>query len=116
MKNLLIALAIFILTSCSDPRAKDKEMLVKMEMLYGDMTKFEAECFIDIVSDNIDDDDFWDWFVGKATSDSFDTTSNSLLGPTRYEVELGVLFMGVYPQTRDECGFDLLEVVNSRGL
>ena len=114
MKNFLIAITIFILTSCSDlsdPRAKDIEMLVNLEMQYGDMTRFEAECFISIWSDAIEDDDAWDWLVAKATSTSPTTVSEN---PTRFEVEIGAVVAGSIKTIRDECGFDFIEVVGKR--
>ena len=113
MKNFLIAITIFILTSCSDlsdPRAKDIEMLVDIEMTYGDISRFEAECFIGIWSDAIEDDDVWNWFVAEATSTSLTESEN----PTRFEVELGAVVAGSIKTIRDECGFDFIEVVGKR--
>ena len=111
MKNFLIALAIFILASCSDPRAKDKEMLVALELQYGDISKFEAECFINIWSDAIDDDDVWDWLVAESTQPSLAPKSAK---PTKYEIEVGIVVAASLPQIRDECGFDFWEVYQSR--
>jgi len=110
MKNFLIALAIFILASCSDPRAKDKEMLVALELEYGDITSYEAECFINIWSDAIDDDDVWDWLVAESTSPDTSVSAN----PTKYEIEVGLIVTASLPQIRDECGFDFWEVYQSR--
>tara|TARA_B100001175_G_scaffold10047_1_gene7880 strand:- start:68 stop:409 length:342 start_codon:yes stop_codon:yes gene_type:complete len=112
MKNFLIALAIFILASCSDPRAKDKEMLVALELQYGDISSFEAECFINIWSDAIDDDDVWDWLVAESTQPSLDTSVSAK--PTKYEIEVGIVVAASLPQIRDECGFDFEEVYYSR--
>ena len=110
MKNFLIALAIFILASCSDPRAKDKEMLVDLELEYGDISSYEAECFINIWSDAIDDDDVWDWLVAESTSPDTSVSAN----PTKYEIEVGLIVTASLPQIRDECGFDFWEVYQSR--
>ena len=110
MKNFLIALAIFILASCSDPRAKDKEMLVDLELEYGDISSYEAECFINIWSDAIDDDDVWDWLVAESTSPDTSVSAN----PTKYEIEVGIVVAASLPQIRDECGFDFWEVYQSR--
>tara|TARA_Y100001970_G_scaffold198621_1_gene241626 strand:+ start:508 stop:849 length:342 start_codon:yes stop_codon:yes gene_type:complete len=112
MKNFLIAITIFTLVSCSDSRAKDIEMLVDLEMQYGDITRFEAECFINIWSDAIEDDDLWDWMVAEATSPSI--TAYESENPTRYEVEFGIVVVSSLEQIRDECGFDLMEVYNTR--
>ena len=117
MKNLkfyLMALTAIFLIGCDseDPRAKDIETLVDLEMLYGDMTRFEAECFINIWSDAIEDDGLWDWMVAEATSPSI--TAYESENPTRYEVEFGIVVVSSLEQIRDECGFDLMEVYNSR--
>ncbi len=52
---LLLVLAGFILFGCSDPRSDDKKMLVDMLTLNQDLTKDQAECAVNALSDEMDD-------------------------------------------------------------
>ena len=113
MKNFLIAFSIFILASCSDPRAKDIEKLVAIEMLYGDITDFEAECMLNIFSDAIDDDDLWDWLVAESLTPS---PSYGSAQATKYEIEIGIILISSLDEIRDDCGFDYVEVMKNRGI
>tara|TARA_B100000965_G_C19525814_1_gene728738 strand:+ start:182 stop:535 length:354 start_codon:yes stop_codon:yes gene_type:complete len=113
MKFFLIAFIVFFVSSCSDPRAKDKEILVNLELQYGDMTTFEAECFINIFDDAIDDDDLWDWMVAESLSTNPTISSSA---PTKFEKEIGIMLLTSLSKIRDECGFDYWEVMESRDL
>ena len=52
---LLLVLTGFILVGCSDPRAEDKKLLVDTLVLSQMVTKDEAECAVDALSDNLSD-------------------------------------------------------------
>tara|TARA_B100000073_G_scaffold251347_1_gene211524 strand:+ start:180 stop:521 length:342 start_codon:yes stop_codon:yes gene_type:complete len=51
----LLFLAGFILVGCSDPRADDKKMLVSMLIVNQDLSKDQAECAVNALSDEMED-------------------------------------------------------------
>ena len=52
---LLLVLAGFILVSCGDSRGEDKKKLVDRLVLAKDVTKDQAECVVNAMSDNMSD-------------------------------------------------------------
>ena len=52
---LLLALTGFILVGCGDSRGEDKKKLVDMLMIGQKLTRDQAECAVDAVSDNLGD-------------------------------------------------------------
>ncbi len=52
---LLLVLAGFILVGCGDPRAEDKKLLVDSLVVSQMVTKDQAECAVDALSDNLND-------------------------------------------------------------
>ena len=52
---LLLVLAGFILVSCGDSRGEDKKKLVDTLVIAQDVTKEQAECAVNALSDNMSD-------------------------------------------------------------
>ena len=52
---LLLVLTGFILVGCSDPRAEEKKLLVDALVVSQMVTRDEAECAVDALSDNLSD-------------------------------------------------------------
>ena len=52
---LLLALTGFILVGCGDSRGEDKKKLVDMLVIAQDVTRDQAECAVDALSDNLGD-------------------------------------------------------------
>ena len=52
---LLLALTGFILVGCGDSRGEDKKKLVDMLVIAQDVTRDQAECAVDALSDNLSD-------------------------------------------------------------
>ena len=125
-KRIFLFVIFFVVSQCSndpgstqkdalDPRSTQKEALVSTELMYGDISRFQAECMVNLVSDKIDDNKMWEWYVDQALQpvDSYNMADYSTY--SKYESELGVITLALLPSFRDDCGFDLVELLTSRG-
>ena len=115
-KRIFLFVLFFVVSQCSnDPRSTQKDALVSAELMYGDISRFQAECMVNLLSDKIDDNQMWEWYVDQALQpiDSYNMADYSTY--SKYENELGVITLALLPSFRDDCGFDLVELLTSRG-
>ena len=114
-KRIFLFVIFFVVSQCSnDPRSTQKEALVSTELMYGDISRFRQR-YGQSLSDKIDDNKMWEWYVDQALQpvDSYNMADYSTY--SKYENELGVITLALLPSFRDDCGFDLLELLTSRG-
>ena len=66
-----------------------KEALVSTELMYGDISRFQAECMVNLVSDKIDDNKMG-WYVDQALQpvDSYNMADYSTY--SKYETNLAI--------------------------
>ena len=130
LKISIMTLVAIFLIGCGgeDPRAEDKDpradraedkaMMVEKELEYGHITKEEAECMVNLVSDFLSDDEKWATIVGM-----YDLTIEEQFflsmkeDPTADEqkmIMVSLETMALLPKIDSECNVDAVELSMKR--
>jgi len=120
LKISIMTLVAIFLIGCGgeDPRAEDKAMMVEKELEYGHITKEEAECMVNLVSDFLSDDEKWATIVGM-----YDLTIEEQFflsmkeDPTADEqkmIMVSLETMALLPKIDSECNVDAVELSMKR--
>ena len=130
MKNskfyLMVPLAIFLVGCGSeDPRAEDKARIVEMELELGHITKEQAECTAEVLSDHFPDDEKWAVFLstmdgtyeenlakGEALGERIAQGTATEEDKKLFNVSMES--MAVIPKVSSQCNYDIFEVGKKR--
>ena len=123
MKNLkfyLMALTAIFLIGCGseDSRADDKAMMVEKELEYGHVTKEEAECMVNLLSDALTDDEDWATLVSMY---DLSIAEMAMLGmgdeiseEEQKMMDISLKTTVVVPEIDSECNIDTWDITFKR--
>ena len=123
MKNLkfyLMALTAIFLIGCGseDSRADDKAMMVEKELEYGHVTKEEAECMVNVLSDSFSDDEDWATLVSMYDLSIAETAmlgmGDELSAEEQKMMDLSLKTAAVIPKIDSECNVDTMDITFKR--
>ena len=121
MKNLkfyLMALTAIFLIGCGDSRADDKAMMVEKELEYGHVTKEEAECMVNVLSDSFSDDEDWATLVSMYDLSIAESAMLGMGGELSAEeqkmMDLSFKTAAVIPKIDSECNIDTMGITIKR--
>ena len=123
MKNLkfyLMALTAIFLIGCGgkDSRADDKAMMVEKELEYGHVTKEEAECMVNVLSDSFSDDEDWATLVSMYDLSIAESAmlgmGDELSAEEQKMMDLSFKTAAVIPKIDSECNIDTMGITIKR--
>tara|TARA_B100000427_G_scaffold320958_1_gene320891 strand:+ start:430 stop:846 length:417 start_codon:yes stop_codon:yes gene_type:complete len=123
MKNLkfyLMALTAIFLIGCGseDSRADDKAMMVEKELEYGHVTKEEAECMVNLLSDALTDDEDWATLVSMYDLSIAEMAmlgmGDELSEEEQKMMDISLKTAVVIPEIDSECNIDTLDITFKR--
>ena len=123
MKNLkfyLVALTAIFLIGCGgkDSRADDKAMMVEKEVEWGHVTKEEAECYVNMSSDFLTDDEDWATLVSmydlSIVEQAMIGTGDEVSAEEQKMMDLSMKSMALIPKVNSECNVDIMDIAIKR--
>tara|TARA_B100000003_G_C10721016_1_gene286977 strand:- start:102 stop:518 length:417 start_codon:yes stop_codon:yes gene_type:complete len=123
MKNLkfyLMALTAIFLIGCGgkDSRADDKAMMVEKELEYGHVTKEEAECMVNVLSDSFSDDEDWATLVSmydlSIAEQAMLGMGDELSAEEQKIMDVSFKTAAVIPKIDSECNIDTIDITFKR--
>ncbi len=123
MKNLkfyLMALTAIFLIGCGseDSRADDKAMMVEKELEYGHVTKEEAECMVNLLSDALTDDEDWATLVSMYDLSIAEMAmlgmGDELSEEEQKMMDISLKTSVVVPEIDSECNIDTWDITFKR--
>ena len=123
MKNLkfyLMALTAIFLIGCGgkDSRADDKAMMVEKELEYGHVTKEEAECMVNLLSDAFTDDEDWATLVSMYDLSIAEMAmlgmGDELSAEEQKMADISLKTSAVVPEIDSECNINTWDITFNR--
>ena len=120
LKISIMTMAAIFLIACGgeDPRAEDKAMMVEKELEYGHVTKEEAECMVNLLSDALTDDEDWATLVSmydlSIVEQAMIGTGDEVSAEEQKMMDLSMKSMALIPKVNSECNVDLMDITIKR--
>ncbi len=123
MKNLkfyLMALTVILLIGCGseDSRADDKAMMVEKELEYGHVTKEEADCMVNVLSDSFSDEEDWATLISMYDLSIAESAmlgmGDELSAEEQKMMDISLKTAAVIPKIDSECNIDTMGITFKR--
>tara|TARA_Y100001970_G_scaffold271075_1_gene365784 strand:+ start:373 stop:810 length:438 start_codon:yes stop_codon:yes gene_type:complete len=123
MKNLkfyLMASTVILLIGCGseDSRADDKAMMVEKELEYGHVTKEEADCMVNVLSDSFSDEEDWATLISMYDLSIAESAmlgmGDELSAEEQKMMDISLKTAAVIPKIDSECNIDTMGITFKR--